>query len=355
MENAQRGRAFRSAFHPWTTQVMSADGSGAMVGAVLGGRWKLVRLLAEGGMGVVWIGEHADLAQPVAIKLLHFEDTHAAPDAEELLARFALEGKIAARLARRTRHIVPAIDCGIDGPCAYLVFELVEGETLDAAIGRQGRLPPRDVSCMVGHVARGLRVAHEAGVVHRDLKPSNVMISRDEDGAPFVRILDFGVARARQFAGGTRHQTRRGMVVGTPWYMSPEQARGQAIDPRFDVWALAACAFEAMTGMPLVDAETPRDAIARVAQLDLTLLRPDRAPLSPSIDAVFQTAFARLVDRRFRDVLAFARAFDEAIDERSSPADTTGRRRRRRLAPAVLPLATTMMGCPSSDDDVDAP
>jgi serine/threonine-protein kinase len=292
-------------------------------GAIIAQRWRLVHPLAEGGMSVVWVGEHVTLEQPVAVKLLHLHDD--LDHREERIERFEREGRLAAALSKKSRHIVPVIDLGVMDRWAYQVSELVEEGTLDDAIFR-APLDVGDAATIVEQVARGLIVVHEAGIVHRDLKPSNVALAHDQDGKLLARIFDFGVAK--ELVGRrARNATGRGVALGTVTTMSPEQARGKAIDRRVDVWALACIAWESISGRPVVGGETPDDTASRVCAFDLAPLRPGSG-LSAELAAVFRRAFAWSIDERFQDAPSFAAAFREAIPKRRDDS----RSRRRRIA-----------------------
>jgi serine/threonine protein kinase len=300
-------------------------------GTLIADRWRLVHPLAEGGMSVVWVGDHVTLEQPVAVKLLHLHDD--LDHREERIERFQREGRIAAALAKKSRHILPVIDLGVSGEWAYQVSELVEQGTLDDAIFR-APLSVWDVATIVEQIARGLTVVHAAGIVHRDLKPSNVAMGKDQDGKPFVRIFDFGVAK--ELVGRrSRNATGRGVALGTACTMSPEQARGLRIDARSDVWALACVAWEAMSGRPVVSGDTPDDTASRMCAFDLVPLKPGSG-LSAELGAVFRRAFAYDIGDRYQDARSFASAFREALPTRRDDS----RSRRRRIA-AVSDVPTT--------------
>jgi serine/threonine-protein kinase len=302
-------------------------------GAVIAERWRLVHPLAQGGMSIVWVGEHVTLEQPVAVKLLHLrEDLDLR---EERIERFEREGRLAAALSKKSRHIVPVIDLGVWTEWAYQVSELVEEGTLDDAIFR-APLSASDVATIVDQIARGLVVVHAEGIVHRDLKPSNVALAKDQDGKPLVRIFDFGVAR--EIVGPrARNRTGRGVALGTANTMSPEQARGHKVDGRADVWALACCAWEAITGRPVVSGDTPDDTASRMCAFDLAPLKPGSG-LSAELGAVFRRAFAFDLADRFQDAPSFAAAFREAIPKRR---DDSRSRRRRITAVGDVPKPPT--------------
>src|SRR5262249_6457633 len=160
-----------------------------------------------------------------------------------------LEAQIAAKLSRKTRHIVSVSDHGEEDGFAYLVMELLEGESLEQRVERIGTLNLPETVAIVSQITRALSLAHEEGIFHRDLKPANVWLGKDEDGRLLVKLLDFGIARSiKPFRTRSPFATSKDMVLGTPSYMSPEQARGlDTLDYRCDLWALAVVAYEALT------------------------------------------------------------------------------------------------------------
>ncbi len=211
-------------------------------GSVILGRYRLDSLLGRGGMGSVWRAEHLGLKSPVAIKLL---EPGISGD-ETMLARFMREAQSAAAL--RSPHVVQIFDHGIDEGRAFIAMELLQGESLGDRIAHTQGLPPDEALRFLAEVLRAIHKAHEAGVVHRDLKPDNVFIVKDEP--EFVKVLDFGVAKVQtgELAHSTGSKTQTGMMIGTPYYMSPEQTQAKDVDHRSDLWAIAIIAFEALTG-----------------------------------------------------------------------------------------------------------
>jgi len=220
------------------------------VGRIVAGKYELVRLLGRGSMGEVWVAHHQTLGEHVALKLLT-----RAPAGEEIenpataAARFLFEAQVAARLSRKTRHIVRVTDHGEEGGLPYIVMELLEGETLENRLVQGGALPLETVRKLVAQIARALAQAHAEGVLHRDLKPANVFLTSDEEAGLLVKLLDFGIARATHaHRVSSAFATARGLVFGTPGYMSPEQARASSqLDHRCDLWALATIAYEVLT------------------------------------------------------------------------------------------------------------
>jgi serine/threonine-protein kinase len=253
---------------------------------------------------------------------------------ETSLRRFQNEAQIAAALSRKSRHIAAVTDYGIDDGTAYLVMELLDGEGLDKRIGDGNRLHPEEVSNVVTQIAKGLTVAHAEGVTHRDLKPANVFFTKTEEGDLLVKLLDFGIAQmARRIVkakdGSDKAPTRltiKGLVLGSPAYMSPEQAMAESPDHRSDVWSLAVVAFEALTGVAPFFAKDADETILRICNFQATPLRKVMPEASEELANVFARAFASRMDQRFQTATSFAGTLAAALP---SPA--------RRLADAPPP------------------
>jgi serine/threonine-protein kinase len=235
-------------------------------GLLLAGRYRLEEKLGEGGMGTVWRAEHLVLCAPVAVKVL---DRDLSKD-EEAHDRFIREARSAASL--RSPHVVQILDYGIDNGFPYIAMELLEGETLQHRLARLGTLTPLDTARVIAHVARAVARAHEAGIIHRDLKPENVFIVRNED-AEIAKVLDFGVAKVETAALGPKGtRTRTGSLLGTPFYMSPEQAQGnKTIDHRSDLWALGVIAFECVTGKRPFESDGLGDLVLQICVRDMPI------------------------------------------------------------------------------------
>jgi serine/threonine-protein kinase len=212
-------------------------GSGTIVARNL----RLVRLLAEGGMGSVWIADHLGLKTQVAVKFI----AESIVQDRAVKMRFEREATAAAQI--RSPHVVQIFDHGLaEGRIPYIVMELLEGESLGRRLDRLGALTPRETASIVVQVCRALSKAHASGVVHRDIKPDNVFLT-DSDGELFVKVLDFGIAK--QTADQPVGVTSTGMAVGTPLYMSPEQSvSAKDVSMSTDLWAVAAVAYRCLTG-----------------------------------------------------------------------------------------------------------
>src|SRR3954470_13471312 len=224
-----------------------------VAGTVLAEKYRLESLIGRGGMGSVWRAEHLGLNAPVAVKLLNLVQFEGASDA---LARFHREARSAAAI--RSPHVVQILDHGVDATFGvpFIVMELMEGESLANRLTRCGRIAPAEVGKVFAHVARALSRAHEAGIVHRDLKPDNVFLVLNED-EEVAKVLDFGIAKAQAHALGSDSNTRTGAIMGTAYYMSPEQISGtKNVDFRTDLWAMGVMACECLTGRRPFEAET---------------------------------------------------------------------------------------------------
>jgi serine/threonine protein kinase len=242
--------------------VRCQDAPDPRIGTTVGGRWRLDEVLGAGGMATVYAATHRN-GNRMAIKVLH---AHLLDDAE-LVARFTKEGRIG-NLAGHP-GVVRTLDDGMtDDGVPFLLMDLLEGESLDRRIARRGRMHVAEAARVVGDVLDALAAAHASGLVHRDVKPENVFLTN----AGEVKLLDFGIAR--ESARGGKGETLVGLVLGTPAFMPPEQARGRwdEVDARSDVWAVGATLFVALTGRLLRDAETPHEELLAAMQ---TLGRAD--------------------------------------------------------------------------------
>jgi eukaryotic-like serine/threonine-protein kinase len=275
---------------------------------VLAGRYKLELRLGAGGMGTIWRAEHLVLQAPVAVKLI---DRDAIPD-EDTLTRFLREAKAAAAL--RSPHVVQIIDYGIDGKTPFMVMELLEGENLAQRLKRSRRLSRQETARILTHVGRAMQRAHDAGIVHRDLKPDNVFLVKNED-EEHAKVLDFGVAKVERAAleGPEGTRTRTGSILGTPYYMSPEQAQGnKAVDHRTDLWALGVIAFECLTGKRPFYSDGLGDLVLTICVRDLPV-PSDVAPVPLGFDAWFARACARDPEQRFQSAREMTDALREAL------------------------------------------
>lgn len=264
-------------------------------GDTLVGRYRLIRLLGEGGMGYVWEGRHLTTDKPVAIKALKGET---AADAARLLR----EARLSASLTHR--NVVQVFDFWEPegaGP-VFMVMELLLGETLGSYLQRVGRLSVDETRAVGLAVASAMRAAHAKGIVHRDLKPDNVFLTRTGDagdGAPEIKVLDFGIARPTIVDAQLTSVTRTGSVIGTPHYMAPEQIYAEKdIDGRADVWALGAILYECLSGTKPFDGENFGQVFRKVTQGRVLPLIDVAPGVSPTMSALVMSMLAVDVQRR---------------------------------------------------------
>jgi serine/threonine protein kinase len=278
---------------------------------VIAGRYALESLIGEGGMASVYRARDLTLERPVAVKLLFARDER---DKPRLVQQFLREARIAASVHHR--NVIHIVDFGsIDGEQPFMVMELLEGETLGQRLRREPRLSVAEVVQIAVLTLRGLTAVHDAGIIHRDLKPDNVFITRDGTGGVFPKILDFGISRSIEPRSGRRSAltTREGMIVGTPEYMSPEQARGvKAIDRRCDIYSMGAIMYEALSGRLPFANENVGDLIIQIVTGSLERL-DERSPEVPhEIAEVVHRAMARLPEQRYQDAGEMQAALSEA-------------------------------------------
>jgi serine/threonine protein kinase len=282
-----------------------ADGEGDLdlpvCGALIADRYRIDRLLGQGGMGAVFAAAHVVTGKRVAIKLLR-GDPRRRKDAAIRMAREA-------RAAGRIHHpnVVDVYDAGFVGERPFLAMELLEGESLEQRIAR-GPLPVDVGIALILQVMHGVAAAHEQGIVHRDIKPANIFLSRDTGTGPETpKVLDFGISKLRA-AEDELTVTAEGAQVGTPLFMSPEQVRGDALDARADVYALAVTLHYALSQRYPFEARVRSELFAKILReppVPLTVHRPD---VPAGLSSVILRALERDRARRFADVSEFAAA-----------------------------------------------
>jgi serine/threonine-protein kinase len=286
----------------------------AYVGATLGGKYQVTRVLGVGGMGVVCEARHVELGgRRFAVKLVqrYFAGSDIA------MARFRRE--VRAIAAIESDHIVQVTDVGVDEKFGlYMVMEFLQGEDLAAYVHRSGQLKPIEAVKIAHQIARGLAKAHAARIIHRDLKPGNVFLTKREDGSLCVKIYDFGISKLLGDPDKTgtwnAELTGVGMPVGTPQYMSPEQAQGMELDPRTDVWSLGAVLFEMLAGQgPYPPRGRAHHTIMRVMTEDPPPIEKVAPWVPPSVARVVNMALARDRDQRIEDCGAFAELLERAM------------------------------------------
>jgi serine/threonine-protein kinase len=279
-----------------------------MFGKLVAGKYRVERLVGQGAMGSVWAARHVSLGHAVAIKFIH-PDLARSPTA---LRRFETEARAAAKL--KSRHVVQVYDHGIADAQPYIVMEYLEGRSLESIIREQGALPPDDVIALIGEAAVALEVAHAAGVIHRDLKPDNIMLANDAESKPrgyVVKLVDFGIAKLlTDVEGSGAGTTRAGVVLGTPFYMSPEALTASTpVGAQSDVWSLGACAFAAMVGKTPFEGEAIGDVVLKVCAAPL----PVPSAVGSGVPAGFDEWFAKACHRDPARRFASAREMGQAL------------------------------------------
>ena len=314
------------------------------LGRTIDGRYRVLDKLGEGGMGAIYIAEHLTLGKRVALKTVH---PHFAGDGA-VAERFAREATATAKLDHP--HVASAIDYGLlpEGG-AYLVMQLVQGVSLHEAMDRHGRIAWPRAAAIAEQIADALSAAHAQGIVHRDLKPENVMLEPRDDGSELVKVLDFGIARVQSatdsvrppspLAGSRRVSgkalTQVGMVVGTPGYMAPEQAKGLPVDHRADLYALGVLLWEMISGEPLFDDEDFREILAQ--QLANQIPRLAEAVPDEEVPDELQQLVDLLItvkpERRAESAAAVREALREITMAAIVAGDTRARTAMGRLTP----------------------
>ena len=270
---------------------------------LVAGKFRLTRLLGRGGMGSVWEGTHTSLGSRVAVKFIDAEYA----DSPEARSRFENEARAAARL--RSKHVVEVYDHGVsDDGRPFIVMEFLEGEPLDKRLDRAGRLPAKETAHIVMQVCRGLAKAHAANIVHRDLKPENVFLVWDEEeGTDVAKVVDFGIAKFNEPAMAASSATRTGSVLGTPHYMSPEQARGlRSVDYRSDLWSVAVIAYRCIVGQLPFDGEAVGDLLVKLCTAPIPMPSQFAPDIPPGFDAWLHKALDRDPAQRFANAAQLA-------------------------------------------------
>lgn len=283
------------------------------VGQLIEGKYRIVRLLGEGGMGSVYEGENIRINRRVAIKVLHAGYTGNA----EVVQRFEREAQAAGRIGND--HILEIIDLGsFSNGEHFIVMEYLDGEPLGARIHRRGRLNPDELAPIIRQTLVGLEAAHEVGIVHRDLKPDNIYLLKNKAGTTdFVKIIDFGISKFQPLSGDGMRMTRTGAVMGTPYYMSPEQASGsQEADQRSDLYAIGVILFEAVTGRVPFDAATFNQLMFKIVLSEV----PTANSIATDLDTDFSSMISKAMARDPRHRFQSSREFIEVLDQWTSRA-----------------------------------
>lgn len=275
-------------------------------GLVVAGKVRLEQLLGKGGMGSVWRGTHLTLGTPVAVKFMGDSNP-------EALARFQREAQVAAQI--RSSNVVAIHDFGVEDGLPYITMELLDGEDLGMRLKRVQRLSLAETVEILIPIARGLDRAHSAKLVHRDLKPENIFLVREGD-EEVPKILDFGIAKTLLEDPDSFNVTRDGAVLGTPYYMSPEQARAQRdVDHRSDLWALGVILYRVITGRRPFEGLTAAALAVQICTEAAPRVGAVFPELSPEWDAFFDRALAKDPAQRFQSARELAQAFAQVAGQ----------------------------------------
>ena len=274
---------------------LAGPGEDPLVGRLIGETYQIVRLIGEGGMGRVYEARHLRLKERrFAVKTLHKELARNA----EMAARFLREAESVSSL--KHPNVIDVFDVHhLPDGTPYFVGEYLEGEELADYVDKRGALDPRTAIAVTRQVCSALAAAHARGIVHRDMKPENVFVQKTSPPLQ-VKVLDFGISKA---SGGTDQLTRTGVIMGTPSYMSPEQARGKSVDHRADVYSVGACLYYMLTARLPFDAEDPTSTISMVLTQDPKRPREIDAKIPESLELVVQRAMAKEPDERYSSML----------------------------------------------------
>ncbi|MGH7293393.1 MAG: serine/threonine-protein kinase [Polyangiaceae bacterium] len=271
------------------------------IGNVIAGKYEITRVLGQGGMGVVVAARHRELGDLVALKFLRPSSS----DKPESYARFAREARTANRI--KNEHVARVYDAGTVDGCPFMVMEYLTGEDLAHVLRSRGPLPAAEAVDLLLQACEAIADAHNLGIVHRDLKPANLFLTTSADGAPFVKVLDFGISKSE--APGDPSVTATAAVMGSPLYMSPEQlASSRTVDARADVWSLGVILYEMLAGTRPFAGESfalLSAAILRGTYAPVSELRPD---CPPPLEQAIAGALARDREARLPTVPAFAAA-----------------------------------------------
>src|SRR5882724_7155713 len=257
------------------------------------GNYRLTARLGEGGMGVVYLAEHPVIGKKIALKAIHPELSRNA----EVVSRFVTEAKSVNQIGHE--HIVDIADFGTTpGGEFYFIMEYLQGEALSDRLKREGRLDPTRAMVIGAQIADALDASHEHGIIHRDLKPENIFLIARGGSKDFVKVLDFGLAKLTQTEEKVSHKTRAGSVMGTPYYMAPEQCEGKTeIDHRADIYSLGVLMFEMLTGKVPFGG----DGYGEIIVKHITMPPPSVRSLVPELSAAHEAILLRALATRRED------------------------------------------------------
>ena len=310
-----------------------SDSNRTWLGKVVDGRYRVLEVVGRGGMGVVYRVEHLRMGKIAAMKVLHRDLAHD----PEVVQRFEREAAAVSQLHHP--HTVQVFDFGNAQGALYLIMEYVRGLDLARIITRDGPVPWPRAAPLFAQICGALQEAHELGIVHRDLKPENVLITRTTGGRDYAKVLDFGLAKLDQ-RGAPTHETERNAIVGTPYFMAPEQIRGEDVDARTDIYSFGALMFELLTGQHLYSGSTAVGVLTKhlTAEPDAPSMRAPKQAIPPAVDHLCRKALARDPSERWQSAAELGAAIEEIYSETVHDTTPGGRLGSRRLAGARLVL-----------------
>ncbi len=319
---------------PSVPRVHAAGDPRGLIGRVLGDRYGITNLIGEGGMGVVFEAEQLAVGRLVAIKVLH---PRLAQD-HEAITRLRHEAKIAGTLGHP--NICGIYDMGhLDDGSPYLVMERLHGETLAQRIARERALPVVEIVDIALQVLAALVVAHQKGVIHRDLKPDNIFLSRTEGRRAIPKLLDFGISKSEDVEETVADPTGAKLAAGTPFYMAPEQARGdRKIDHRVDLWSMGIILYEGLTGQRPFDANNYNALLVQILSTPARSMRELRSGIPYGIAKVVDRAIAKSPDDRFQTAKDLQTTLHAALAEAMGKTPASGNKASGSM-PAVKPAS----------------
>ncbi|HEY1815190.1 MAG TPA: serine/threonine-protein kinase [Kofleriaceae bacterium] len=307
-----------------------------LVGTVLAGRYRVTRQLGQGGMGAVYEAVNERLDKRVAIKVLLEAGASGAA-----IARFEQEARLASAIGNE--HIIDIVDIDRSDGHTYIVMELLDGSSLAQLLGGGREMPERRIAGLGAQAARALAAAHDKGIVHRDIKPENLFVI-DRGGRDFLKIVDFGISKLVGDHGDAANLTRSGTVIGTAAYMSPEQARGDDVDARADIYSLGVVLYRAATGKVPFEGDNVLKVLNLVVSSDATPPRVQRPELSAAFERIVMTAMAPRREDRYATASALADALEhlaEAGESMDATAPTVAMPAPRQITAPPAPTAPT--------------
>jgi len=315
-------------WHPQDADRRLSESNQAWLGKVVDGRYRVIEVVGRGGMGVVYKVEHLRMGKIAAMKVLH-RDLAQDP---EVVQRFEREAAAVSRLNHP--NTVQVFDFGTAQGALYLIMEYVRGQDLAHIVERDGPMPWARAAPILGQVCGALQEAHELGIVHRDLKPENVLITRGPNGRDYAKVLDFGLAKL-EARDAPSDMTDRSRIVGTPYYMAPEQIRGDEVDGRADIYSLGTLMFKVLTGEYLYTAKNAVGVLTKhlTAEIDAPSQRSPMRGIDPRVDAICLRALAKEPAERYQTVAEMAVEIEDVFVE--VVGDATGGGARRISAPSA--------------------